>query len=94
MDTSTNENGGFDPSGPSTSDDTEASTTNEGQGDGSGLSPEFVKMTQTLVMGASPEQLAYVQQCIDKASAQGSPSGASETEGSPSTYDSSDMPKD
>lgn len=92
MDTSPNENGGFDPSGLSTSDDgSGVSITNEGQT--SGLSPEFVKMTQTLVMGASPAQLTYIQQCIDKASAQGSPSGASEAEGTPETYSAEDMPQ-
>lgn len=70
---------------------TEASTMSSGI-EGAGLSPEFMKMTHSLVDGASPEQLAYVQKCCDEAG-----QGSAEEENPSSTpeeYSTTDMPKD
>lgn len=88
-----------DENGASTTlDGTEASTMMEGQEkeNSSSLSPEFIKMSQSLIQGASAEQLEYIQQCIDdemKSQDQGGTSQGTDTEG-PTEYSSADMPKD
>ncbi len=72
---------------------TEASTTSS---DSDGVSPEFIKMSQALVMGATPAQIQYVQQCCADALKSHIEGGANEADDSqgPSEYSSDDMPKD
>lgn len=79
-----------DPSG------TEASTTAEGQEkeNSSSLSPEFIKMTQSLIQGASAEQLAYIEQCLEDEQKSQDQGGATDGTQGLASYSSADMPKD
>lgn len=83
-----------------------ASTTAEGQdamSDGvegqekensSSLSPEFIKIAQSLIQGASAEQLAYIEQCLEDEQKSQDQGGATDGTQGPDEYSSTDMPKD